>query len=236
MNTTEQLVQHREPWNKDKLVGQKAPLRLRDMCAIRVRLQLAHKTRDLALFNLATDSKLRACDLVKLRVHDVGQGERIATRAIILQQKTQRPVQFAITTSTRESTAAWIKHAQLRSDSYLFPSRLHASEHLSIRQYARIVEEWISEIGLNVSASGTHTMRRPKATLSNRRSRNLRAAQLLLGHTKLKVRCGTSALKWRMLSRSPNRPRSDCNRNRVAMRSRRYPARGLNRLIDPSAR
>ena len=130
---TEQLVQHREPWNKGKLVGQKAPLRLRDIWAIRVRLQLAHKTRDLALFNLAIDSKLRACDLVKLRVRDVGQSERIVARAIILQQKTQRPVQFEITSSTRDAVGAWIKQAQLRSESYLFPSRLHASEHLSTR-------------------------------------------------------------------------------------------------------
>ena len=122
MKTTEQLVQHREPWNKGKLVGQKAPLRLRDIWAIRVRLQLAHKTRDLALFNLAIDSKLRACDLVKLRVRDVGQSERVAPRAIILQQKTQRPVQFEITSATRDAIAAWIKQAQLRSESYLFPS------------------------------------------------------------------------------------------------------------------
>ena len=185
MKTTHQLTQPREPWNKGKLVGQKAPLRLRDIWAIRVRLQLAHKTRDLALFNLAIDSKLRACDLVKLRVRDVGHGERIANRAIILQQKTHRPVQFEITSSTRDSMAAWIKDAQLRSDSYLFPSRLHTSEHLSTRQYARIVETWVSEIGLDVNAYGTHTMRRTKATLIYRRTKNLRAVQLLLGHTKL---------------------------------------------------
>lgn len=181
MNTTEQLVQYRAPWNKGKLVGQKAPLRLRDIWAIRVRLQLAHKTRDLALFDLAIDSKLRACDLVTLRVRDIGQGERIASRAIILQRKTQRPVQFEVTSSTREAIAAWIKHAQLRSDSFLFPSRLHASEHLSTRQYARIVEGWISEIGLDITAYGTQTMRRTKATLIYRRTKNLRAVQFLLG-------------------------------------------------------
>ena len=122
---------------------------------------------------------------MKLHVRDVGQGEHIATRAIILQQKTQRPVQFEITSSTREAIAAWIKQAQLRSDSCLFPSRLHASEHLSTRQYARIVGAWISRIGLDVNAYGTHTMRRTKATLIYRRTKNLRAVQSLLGQTKL---------------------------------------------------
>ena len=97
-----------QPWNKDKLVGQKAPLRLRDIWAIRVRLQLRTAIRDLALFNLAIDSKLRACDLVKLRVRDVAHGERISHRAIVLQQKTQSPVQFEITEPTRLAISAWI--------------------------------------------------------------------------------------------------------------------------------
>ena len=89
------------PWNKGKLVGQKAPLRVRDIWAIRVRLQLAEKTRDLALFNLAIDSKLRACDLTKLRVRDIAHGEHVSSRAIVMQQKTQHPVQFEITEQTR---------------------------------------------------------------------------------------------------------------------------------------
>jgi hypothetical protein len=86
-----------------KLVGQKAPLNLRDIWAIRVRLQITDRTRDLALFNLAIDSKLRACDLVKVRVRDISHGERVAARAIVMQQKTQRPVQFEITEPTRDS-------------------------------------------------------------------------------------------------------------------------------------
>jgi integrase len=98
-----------QPWNKDKLVGQKAPLKLRDIWAIRIRLQLRHCTRDLALFNLAIDSKLRACDLVKLRVLDVAHGDQVAPRAIVMQQKTKRPVQFEITEPTRESVHAWIE-------------------------------------------------------------------------------------------------------------------------------
>ena len=175
----------RRPWNKGKLVGQKTPLRLRDIWAIRVRLQLAERTRDLALFDLAIDSKLRACDLTKLRVCDVAHGEHVSSRAMVMQQKTKRPVQFEITEQTRSALAAWIHQAQLRSQDCLFPSRLHTSDHLSTRQYARIVKGWVQAIGLDPAMYGTHTMRRTKASLIYRRSKNLRAVQLLLGHTKL---------------------------------------------------
>ena len=176
---------HREPWNKDKTVGQKAPLKLKDIWAIRVRLQLSDRLRDLALFDLAIDSKLRACDLVKLRVRDVSHGDRIPARAIVMQQKTQRPVQFEITEQTRDAVYAWIRRASLRSEDFLFPSRVHESPHLSTRQYARIVDSWMREIGLDPAAYGTHTLRRTKASLIYRRTKNLGAVQLLLGHTKL---------------------------------------------------
>ncbi|WP_283742973.1 tyrosine-type recombinase/integrase [Sideroxydans sp. CL21] len=182
---TDIAVRHHEPWNKGKLTGQKAPLRLQDIWAIRVRLQLKEHPRDLALFNLAIDSKLRACDLMNLRVRDVSHGERIATRTIILQQKTQRPVQFEITEPTRTSLMNWVKVAGLRSEDHLFPSRIDGSPHLSTRQYARIVHKWVSEIGLDTTCYGTHTMRRTKPTLIYRRTKNLRAVQILLGHTKL---------------------------------------------------
>jgi integrase len=173
------------PWNKGKLVGQKAPLKLTDIWAIRVRLQIGERTRELALFNLAIDSKLRSCDLVKLRVRHVCHGSLVAARAMVMQQKTQRPVQFEITEQTRESLLAWIRAAGRRSDDYLFPSRIHGSPHLSTRQYARIVRGWVREIGLDSSAYGTYTMRRTKASLIYRRTKNLRVVQLLLGHTKL---------------------------------------------------
>ena len=137
------------------------------------------------MFNLAIDSKLRACDLVKLRVRDVSHGDRIAARTIVMQQKTQRTVQFEITEQTRDALAAWIKGARLRLEDFLFPSRVHQSPHLSTRQYARIVDRWIHDIGLDRGAYGTHTMRRTKASLTYRRTKNLRAVQLLLGHTKL---------------------------------------------------
>lgn len=174
-----------QPWNKGKLVGQKAPLRLRDIWAIRVRLQLAARVRDLALFDLAIDSKLRACDLTKLRLRDVAHGDHVSPRAIVMQQKTQRPVQFEITEQTRTALEAWVNLAKLRSDDFLFPSRLHCSEHLSTRQYARIVKAWVTSIGLEPALYGTHTLRRTKVSLIYRRTKNLRAVQLLLGHTKL---------------------------------------------------
>jgi integrase len=175
----------RNPWNKGKLTGQKAPLKLKDIWALRIRLQLGNRTRELALFNLAIDSKLRGCDLVKLRVRDVSHGERIATRAIVMQQKTHRPVQFEITELTRAALADWIRAATLRPEDYLFRSRLHRSPHLSTRQYGRIVATWIRMIGLDPADYGTHSMRRTKATLIYRRTKNPRPVQLLLGHTKL---------------------------------------------------
>jgi integrase len=173
------------PWNKGKLVGQKSPLRLKEIWAIRIRLQLSERTRELALFNLAVDSKLRSCDLVRLRVKDVAHGDQVATRAIVMQQKTRRPVQFEITEQTRDSVSAWIRCASRRAEDYLFPSRLRASPHLSTRQYARIVRGWVREIGLNPTGYGTHTLSRTKASLIYRKTKNLRAVQLLLGHSKL---------------------------------------------------
>ena len=173
------------PWNKGKLIGQKAPLKLKDIWAIRIHLQLAKRIRDLALFNLAIDSKLRGCDLVKLRVRDISHGDRISHRATIIQQKTRQPVQFEITEQTRESLSRWIEQAKLSSSDYLFPSRCSTSDHIQTRQYARIVTDWVTEIGLDPTDYGTHSLRRTKVTLIYRWTKNLRAIQLLLGHTKL---------------------------------------------------
>jgi integrase len=173
------------PWNKGKVIGQKPPLKLKEIWAIRTRLQISRRIRDLAMFNLAIDSKLRSCDLVKLKVRDISHGSTIASRAMVMQQKTHQSVQFEITEQTQEAVYEWISHAKLASDDYLFKSRIKKSAHLSTRQYARIVGAWISEIGLDAAAYGTHSMRRTKATLIYRRTKNLRAVQLLLGHTKL---------------------------------------------------
>jgi integrase len=185
MDTAVQTNGHRVPWNKGKLLGQKPPLKPKEIWAIRIRLQLEHRARDLALFNLAIDSKLRGCDLVALRVHDVVRGTRAASRAIVTQKTTQRPVKFEITEQTRDAVAAWISAAHLKPEQFLFPSRVSASPHLSTRQYSRIVGLWVESIGLDSAAYGTHSLRRTKATLIYRRTRNLRAVQLLLGHTKL---------------------------------------------------
>ena len=138
MGTAGNATSH-EPWNKGKIVGQKAPFKLKDIWALRVRLQMEGRVRELALFNLGIDSKLRGCDLVALRVRDVCHGDQVATRAIVMQHKTQRPVQFEITQATREALQAWIRQARLKPEDFLFPSRLHDSPHLGTRQYARIL-------------------------------------------------------------------------------------------------
>jgi len=180
-----EFSQHREPWNKGKLVGQKRPLKPKDIWAIRIQLQNAHQVRDLAMFNLAIDSKLRGCDLVNFRVRDITHGNQVLARAMVVQRKTQRPVQFELTEPTRDAVAAWIEKAKLKPEHCSFPSRLSNSPHVSTRQYARIVHQWVAAIGLDSTVYGTHTMRRTKATLIYKRTKNLRAVQLLLGHSKL---------------------------------------------------
>lgn len=173
------------PWNKGKLVGQKKPLKLREIWAIRIRLEISKNHRELALFNLAIDSKLRACDLVKLRVRDVAHGTEIQVRTMILQQKTHLPVRFELMEQTRESLSNWIKLSGHQANDFLFPSRKDSSRPITTRQYARIVKHWVEIIGLDPAAYGTHSMRRTKPALIYKRTKNLRAVQLLLGHTKL---------------------------------------------------
>jgi integrase len=174
---------HREPWNKGKLTGQKAPFKPKDIWALRVRLQQEHRSRELALVNFGLDSKLRACDLVALKVRDVTHGDRVASRAIVQKKKTGRPVQFEITAPAREAIEAWIREARLRSEDYLFPSRIHSSPHICTRQYARMLRVWLTDIGLDWRDYGT--MRLTKATLIYRKTKNLRAVHFLLGHSKL---------------------------------------------------
>jgi hypothetical protein len=121
------------------------------------------------MFNLAIDSKLRGCDLVSLHVRDVTHGNQVLSRAMVIPRKTQRPVQFELTEPTRTAVSAWLERAHLRSDQYLFPSRVATSPHVSTRQYARIVHHWTEAAGLDSSAYGTHSMRRTKATLIYKR-------------------------------------------------------------------
>ena len=146
---------------------------------------MQHKIRDLAMFKLAIDSKLRSCDLVRLKVKDVLPGSTLQSRASIVQQKTHQSVQFEITEHTFQSLGEWIRLAGVKHDDYLFKSRLRGSEHLSTRQYARIVESWVVEIGLDPTAYGTHLLRRTKASLIYKKTKNIRVVQLLLGHKKL---------------------------------------------------
>lgn len=171
--------------HKRTLHGQKPPLKPREVWAIRTRLQIQGKRRDLALFNLAIDSKLRSCDLVALRDSDIVTGDSVRDRAVIVQQKTGRPVQFELTEQTRESVHAWLVQRPLGASGYVFPSRVHERAHLSTRQYARIVSRWVASIGLDPRKYGTHSLRRTKAALIYKKTGNLRAVQLLLGHTKL---------------------------------------------------
>jgi len=150
-----------------------------------VRLELANCVRDLALFNLAVDSKLRGCDLVKLKVADVYASGTIKERTSILQSKTRTPVRFEITEGTRNALADWINDPQMRGHDHLWPGRVHARLHISTRQYARLLKNWVCSIGLEPSAYGTHLMRRTKVAQIYKKTGNLRAVQLLLGHTKM---------------------------------------------------
>ncbi len=172
-----------QAWNKGKLVGHKAPLRLNEIYAIRVHLQIAGRTRDLALFNLAIDWKLRACVLVIFRVQGICHGAQVLHRAMVMQRKTQTPVQFEVTEQTRLSVGRWIQERSLAPTDFLFPSRVVRSSCLTSRQYARIVHQWLRQIELDDSRYGTHSMRRTKLAFIYRRTRNLRAVQLLLGHS-----------------------------------------------------
>jgi integrase len=148
----------RAAWNKGRLLGQKRPLRPKEVWAIRVRLQIKHCKRDLAMFELAIDSKLRGCDLVSLRVDDVASGGHVRDRATIVQHKTGRPVQFEITEQTRASLQDWLNARPIDRGPYVFPSRVHDQPHLTARQYARIVHGWIEGAGMDSSAYGTHSI------------------------------------------------------------------------------
>jgi integrase len=174
-------------WNRGKIVGQKPPLKIKEVWAIRVRLQLAERLRNLALFNLAIDSKLRGCDVVKVGVEDVLLSGTLRSRASVVQKKTGKPVTFEITDQTRLAIQGWLHHMGGRQRGPLFPSRVKPRLSISTRQYARLVDSWVASIGLDPSAYGTHSLRRTrtKATLIYRRTGSIRAVQLLLGHAKL---------------------------------------------------
>ena len=173
------------PWNKGRLIGAKPPLRPSHVWSIRTKMQLGARTRDLAMFNLAIDSKLRGCDVVAVRVDDVAPHGQAADRATVRQKKTGRPVRFELTEHTRQAINAYIVEAGKKPGDYLFTGRAGPGHSLTTRQYARLVSEWVASIGLDPLKFATHSLRRTKATLIYRRTGNLRAVQLLLGHTKI---------------------------------------------------
>ena len=176
----------RVPWNKDKLVGAKPPLRPSHVWSIRTKLQIEGRKRDLALFNLAIDSKLRGCDVVAVRVDDVAPSGYATDRATIRQKKTGRPVRFELTDQTRAAIDDYLRMTGRKSGQFLFAGRGDKVGHgLTTRQYARLVQEWVASIGLDPAKFDTHSLRRTKAVLIYRRTGNLRAVQLLLGHSKI---------------------------------------------------
>jgi integrase len=184
-STADHLCRNTTHWNRGKLIGPKPPLKAKEIWSIRVRLQVAHRIRDLALFNLALDSKLRACDLVALRVDDVALNGGVRSRATVMQRKTGRPVQFEITEQTREAVGRWLEKGDRHKGGPLFASRINRAKPMTTRQYARLFASWLRAIGLGPLAYGTHSLRRTKASMIYRRTGDLRAVQLLLGHTKI---------------------------------------------------
>jgi integrase len=179
------LAPKRVPWNKGKLTGAKPPLRPKHVWSIRTKLQIEGRARDLAMFNLAIDSKLRGCDVVAIRVEDVAAGGYTADRATVRQKKTGRPVRFELSDQTRQAIDDYLKATAKRPGEFLFTGYRGTNRSMTTRQYARLVSEWIGSIGLDARLFGTHSLRRTKATLIYRRTGNLRAVQLLLGHTKI---------------------------------------------------
>lgn len=175
----------RPPWNVGRTPGAKRALKPQQIWAIRFWLDREKRLRDRALFDLAIDSKLRGCDLVKMRIGDIVSGGAVRSRAIVVQKKTGRPVQFELLEQARLSLLAWLERRGGALEDYVFPSRVDRSDHLSTRQYARLVDEWVIGIGLRCQDYGTHSLRRTKASIIYKQTGNLRAVQILLGHTKI---------------------------------------------------
>lgn len=184
LSTADSVSKH-VPWNMGKIVGAKPPLRPKHVWSIRTKLQVQGRLRDLALFNVAIDSKLRGCDVVALRVDDIAPNGYAAERASVRQKKTGRPVKFELTESTRQAIDDYLRATGKKPGQYLFTGRRGPERSLTTRQYARLLSGWLASIGLDPHLFGTHSLRRTKATLIYRRTGNLRAVQLLLGHTKI---------------------------------------------------
>jgi integrase len=147
------------PWNKGKLPGAKPPLRPKHVWAIRTKLQVEGRKRDLALFNLAVDSKLRGCDIVSIRVEDIAPRSYAVDRASVRQKKTGHPVKFELTEPTRQALDDYLKATGRQPGQFLFAGRRSGS-CMTTRQYARLLSEWLASIGLDPLQFGTHSLRR----------------------------------------------------------------------------
>ncbi|MGE4279407.1 MAG: tyrosine-type recombinase/integrase [Magnetospirillum sp.] len=178
-------VKDQRPWNAGRKIGAKRALKPQQVWAIRFWLDQERRLRDRAMFDLAIDSKLRGCDVVKMKIGDLISGGRVRSRAIVVQQKTGRPVQFELLEHARNSILAWLEHRGGTVEDFVFPSRINHAKHISTRQYARLVDEWVTGIGLRPEDYGTHSLRRTKASIIYKQTGNLRAVQILLGHTKI---------------------------------------------------
>lgn len=204
------VISAKRAWNHGRIIGQKRPLLPKHVWAIRVRLELAGAIRDLAFFNMAIDSKLRGCDLVRLKVSDVFAAGAVKERTSILQRKTKSPVRFEITDGTRKALADRIHDPAMTGHEYLWPGRFHDRPHISTRQYARLLKDWMRSIGLEASAFGTHSMRRTKVAQIYKKTGNLRAVQLLLGTRKWTA--PFAILVWNLMTpwRFPKASRFEC--------------------------
>jgi integrase len=158
-----------------KADGGKATAATQTRLSIRTKLQIEGRTRDLAMFNLAIDSKLRGCDVVALRVEDVAAGGYTADRATVRQKKTGRPVRFELSEQTRQAVDDYLRGTGKRPGEFLFTGRRGPDRSMTTRQYARLVSQWIGSVGVDPRLFGTHSLRRTKATLIYRRTGNLRA-------------------------------------------------------------
>jgi integrase len=176
---------NRRPWNVGRKLGAKRALKPQQVWAIRFWLDGERRIRDRAMFDLAIDSKLRGCDIVKLKIGELVSGAHVRARVIVVQRKTGRPVQFELLEPVRTSILTWLGCRGGGLDNYIFPSRIDHEAHISTRQYARLVDEWVTGIGLRREDYGTHSLRRTKVALIYKRTGNLRAVQILLGHTKI---------------------------------------------------
>ncbi|WP_084572916.1 tyrosine-type recombinase/integrase [Methylocapsa aurea] len=180
-------AKERRPWNAGRKLGAKRALKPQQVRAIRFWLDREQRLRDRAMFDLAIDAKLRGCDVVKvkIKISDLVSGGRVRTRATVIQRKTGRPVQFELLEPARGSILAWLEWRGGALDDFVFASRIDQADHISTRQYARLVDEWVTGIGLRREDYGTHSLRRTKASIIYKQTSNLRAVQILLGHTKI---------------------------------------------------